>query len=521
MNNFGVLPTHDSAWLMMLDSTGFPIYYKMFHQMISNFTLQKETGTLTYWNWHDTTYYEMDSSYRIINSYRAKSGYITNGHELRLKADGSYWIMADDPQIVDMSKIIEGGDTAAIVIGLIIQHISDSGNVLFQWRSWNHFEITDADTNIINLRGQNIDYVHGNALDFDSDTTILLSSRSMNEITKINTNTGNIVWRWGGKHNEFLCINDTIPFLAQHHIQYLGNDIYSLFDDGIETVRPWSRALVFLMSETNKTTTLLNNMQKSNDFTRVMGSNQKLPNGNHLVGWALNLQSNVLSEFNANGDIVYEMKSEDSLGLISYRALKYNWQTNIFYFDADSLDFGKLIFVGDSSEQTANIYNNSESILTLNDYYFTDTVFSLKTEMPVVIAPHEWKTVNIIFKPDTTKQYSAVLSLLHSTDTTRFGQQIRLTGGGLITGTQPITTLQKEFIIYPVPANNRFTIRLFHPEKSLIVKIITIDGKEMINSAIINSNNLSINTSRWQNGLYIVKIISQNKMFSKLFCVKH
>ncbi len=213
MHTFGTLPDHDSVWIMIVDTTALPVYYNMFHGIITNFTLQEETGTLTYWSWNDSLFFEMDSSYNVINTYTAKNGYIPDGHELILKADGSYWIMALDPQIVDMSQIVEGGNPNALVIGFIIQHVGNDGNVIFEWKSWDHFDILDADTNLVDFTAQRIDYVHGNALGFDSDTTVLLSSRCMNEITKINTNTGDIVWRWGGKHNMFTCTNaPTIPY---------------------------------------------------------------------------------------------------------------------------------------------------------------------------------------------------------------------------------------------------------------------------------------------------------------------
>ena len=56
-------------------------------------------------------------------------------------------------------------------MGLIIQEIDENKNVVFQWRSWDHMEITDAEH--INFTGTNIDYVHGNAIDYDHDGNIL------------------------------------------------------------------------------------------------------------------------------------------------------------------------------------------------------------------------------------------------------------------------------------------------------------------------------------------------------------
>ena len=61
INNFGLQLSPDSAWLMILDTTGFPVYYRMMHGFYSNFTKQEQTGTLTWFSMADTAYYEMDN----------------------------------------------------------------------------------------------------------------------------------------------------------------------------------------------------------------------------------------------------------------------------------------------------------------------------------------------------------------------------------------------------------------------------------------------------------------------------
>ena len=38
---------------------------------------------------------------------------------------------------------------------------------------------------------------------------LMISSRHLNEITKISRTTGDIIWRFGGKNNQFTFVNDT------------------------------------------------------------------------------------------------------------------------------------------------------------------------------------------------------------------------------------------------------------------------------------------------------------------------
>ena len=508
LNNFGLQISPDSAWLMILDTTGFPVYYRMMHGFNSNFTKQEQTGTLTWFSRMDTAFHELDSSYNEINTYKAKNGFLTDGHELRLMADGSYWLLAQDIRVVDMSVLIEGGNPAADVIGAVIQHIDENDSVLFEWNSWDHFDIFDGDTTLVNYLSPKIDYVHANALDIEDDSTILLSSRAMNEITKINTNTGAVVWRWGGKHNEFTCLNDSVPFLAQHHIRYRGNGLYSLFDNGNLELRPYSRALVYFMDEVNKTTEVQNNFSLSGDFSRVMGSSQQLPNGNYLVGWSYNFQKNVFSEFNNDGEVVYEMRCVDTLGIISYRALQFDWETNIFDFNTDTLDFESPVELGDTAVMQLFVTNNRPVNLVLNESYITDSAFRLVSPLPVTINPGETVPVDISFAPYASKYYSAVLSLLNSNDTTRFGKQVRITGSGDFTGIANRGSSRYQITVFPNPARDNLFVRL--NGSNTIIEAITIfdlTGKKVMAREGMNKQGLcNLNVSSLKKGTYIIKV---------------
>jgi len=510
LNNFGLQISPDSAWLMILDTTGFPVYYRMMHGFNSNFTKQEQTGTLTWFSRMDTAFHELDSSYNEINTYRAKNGFITDGHELRLMADGSYWLLAQDIRVVDMSVLIEGGNPAADVIGAVIQHIDENDSVLFEWNSWNHFDIFDGDTTLVNYLSPKIDYVHANALDIEDDSTILLSSRAMNEITKINTNTGAVVWRWGGKHNEFTCLNDSVPFLAQHHIRYRGNGLYSLFDNGNLELRPYSRALVYFMDEVNKTTEVQNNFSLSGDFSRVMGSSQQLPNGNYLVGWSYNFQKNVFSEFNNDGEVVYEMRCVDTLGVISYRALQFDWETNIFDFNTDTLDFESPVELGDTAVMQLFVTNNRPVNLVLNESYITDSAFRLVSPLPVTINPGETVPVDISFAPYASRYYSAVLSLLNSNDTTRFGKQVRVTGSGEFTGMVGHGATRHQLTLYPNPARDVLFVRVSNSSATInAITVYDLTGRSLFTREGINKQGLcNLNVSSLQSGTYIIKVHS-------------
>ncbi|PLX10851.1 MAG: hypothetical protein C0598_09530, partial [Marinilabiliales bacterium] len=363
--------TEEPQYLIIMDTLGFPVYYQTFTlaNAVQDFYLQEETGYLTYYKNADSTYVQMDSSYNVTNVYTAKNGYKADGHELIVKEDGYYWLMIYDTQIIDMSQIVPQGQVNAHVTGLIIQHIDDQGNVLFEWQSWNHMEITDADPAIVNLGANGIDYVHGNALDFDSDGNLLLSSRNLSEITKINISNGDIMWRLGGTQNEFQIINDSINFSAQHHIRYLGDDLYSLYDNGWGRDFKFSRGLVYDIDTITMAAILVRDDNKVEDmlFSPFMGSYDTGPTKEKVIGWSYNLQSYVLSEYDSLDNLVLEMKTFEALDLISYRAIKNYWETNAIDFDSDVYLIEE---VGISETETLEftVTNNKNEIFTINGF---------------------------------------------------------------------------------------------------------------------------------------------------------
>src|SRR4030095_6395375 len=190
----------NTPYLLILNNNAAPFYAHQMPASIFDFDLQPN-GKMTYFDQYRGKFYEMDTNYSIIDSFYTGNNYLTDLHELRVLPNNHALLLSYDKEHVDMSQIVPGGDPNALFTGLILQEIDSYKNVVFQWRSWDHFLITDATHE--NLDSNLIDYVHGNAIEIENDGNLLLSSRHMDEITKINRTTGDMIWRLGGKHNEF------------------------------------------------------------------------------------------------------------------------------------------------------------------------------------------------------------------------------------------------------------------------------------------------------------------------------
>jgi hypothetical protein len=281
---------------------------------------KQPNGNLTYFDGFQFKHYELDQNYHTIDTFYCGNGYITDIHELRVLGNGHAYVLAYDPEVVDMSQIISGGDTAAQVTGLIIQEVDQNKNVVFQWRSWDHFAITDAWHE--NLLAHNIDAVHGNAIEIDNDSNLIISSRHLDEITKINHVTGDIIWRFGGKHNQFTFLGDTLKFTYQHAVRRIANGNLTLYDNGNWHSPRYSRAVEYSLDTVNMTATRVWQFRHSpNVFGSWGGYVQRLDNGNTLIGWGGT--NPAVTEVQPNGTTVFE--ASYPLGVFTYRAYKFDW----------------------------------------------------------------------------------------------------------------------------------------------------------------------------------------------------
>ena len=166
-----------------------------------------------------------------------------------------------------------------------------------------------------------------NAIDIDTDGHILLSSRNTSEVTKINRDTGEIIWRLGGAHNQFTYINDPLNGARnQHAIRVVTTNDYTMFDNGNLHSPSMSRAVEYRLDPTNMTATLVwqyPNPPTASIYSYYMGNAQRLANGNTLIDWAVgNLPK--LTEVRPDGSKAYEMNWAD--GWEAYRTWRCSWQ---------------------------------------------------------------------------------------------------------------------------------------------------------------------------------------------------
>ncbi len=265
----------------------------------------------------------LDKEFRITDTLVAGNGCFTDLHELiKDPKTGNYFVLGDRIIDVDLSDIIRNGNKNTQLLDQVIQELDTNGNVLWEWKCFDYLPITDV-VGVDLLANTVVDYIHCNSIMLDTDSTLLLSSRHLCEITRINRKTGAIIWRMGpnASTQNFTFLNDP-GFTYQHHAQKLDNGHILLFDNG--NFRPgakYSRAVEYEYDETTMQVRRVWEYTHNQEvMAYFMGSVQRLSNGNTVIGWGAD--NPTLTEVDPNNQIVYE--GSFPLNVMSYRVHKYH-----------------------------------------------------------------------------------------------------------------------------------------------------------------------------------------------------
>lgn len=280
----------------------------------------------------DAKFFVLDTLFNLVDSIKPINGSITDIHEFIILDNGNYVIMGSKDSIMDLSSFIfdgtQGSDSTNVK-GCTFQEFDSSHNLVFEWNSNDHIHPTEF-IDSYGYDSTKFDYVHGNAIEEDSDGNFLVSFRGLDAIYKINKSTGNTMWILGGKSNQFTFINDNPGFSGQHDIRRLPNGNISLFDNANNQAPPKrSRGKEYLLDTTNMTCTKVYQYTHSPSFfARAMGSFQTMANNDRIVGYGLDYRPDPsFVHVDDNDNIITEVHLKDSI--VTYRTFASELNFNL------------------------------------------------------------------------------------------------------------------------------------------------------------------------------------------------
>jgi hypothetical protein len=290
---------------LVIDNTGRVVWYHRFANGVGlNFMAQPtgryvarpatpQPGDIEPW-------VELDPLGNVTRTLACARGLAARLHDLIGEPDGSYWIMCDETRTMDLTA--HGGVVEARVTGTVVQHIAADGASLFEWNPFDHFEITDVEP--AERTGASVNWMHGNALDFDTDGNLLVSFRNLGEITKIDTRSGAVIWRMGGRRNQFTFLDTPMPaFARQHSVRSYAAGTLVILDNLGDPAE--SRAERYVLDEVARTTRLAHSYASVPAVvTQIGGSVQPLSNGRTLVSFGTEGR---VEEYDAEGRVTWSM----------------------------------------------------------------------------------------------------------------------------------------------------------------------------------------------------------------------
>jgi hypothetical protein len=290
----------------VIDNTGRVVWYRSLAGTTLNIQAQPTGRYTTSPVVTDSTnpepWEEYDALGNLTRTFGCGHGFRPRFHDLIVEADHSYWIMCDETRTMDLSS--SGGASAALVTGTVIQHVGADKTVRFEWSAFDHFALTDIDS--VSRSGALVNWTHGNAMDLDHQGGILISFRSLSEITRIDTVTGNVSWRMGGLANQFTFPGGLLPFTRQHGVRITAPDRIQLLDNLGEPAG--SRAEQYRFDESRREASLVRSFSALPAVTALLGGTTQLgTDGRILVAYG---NGNRVQEYDQSGAVAWQIEGD-------------------------------------------------------------------------------------------------------------------------------------------------------------------------------------------------------------------
>src|SRR5215204_2187752 len=313
---------------MIVDDQGQLVWFSK-NRYATDFKVQTYQGelVLTWWEGKVVAghgvgeYVIFDGSYHEVHRVRAGNGYQGDLHEFFITAEDTALLTAYVSTQTDLSPI-GGPEDGAVWEGIAQELNLETGEVLFEWRSLEHVGVEETYREPPQNPGTPLDYFHINSIDIDFDSNFLISAKGTSAVYKVDRESGEILWRLGGKRSDFE-MGEGTRTAFQHDARRQEDGTITIFDNGAyPKVHEQSRAIQLRLDEEAMKATLVRAYTHPDELVSTsQGNMQVLPNGNVLVGWG---SEPFVSEFSHDGELLFDARIPP--GDDSYRAFRFPWK---------------------------------------------------------------------------------------------------------------------------------------------------------------------------------------------------
>jgi hypothetical protein len=304
---------------MVVDEEGAVVWYHVTDQPVTDLQRQPDgTYTACERSPGGARFDQFDREGRLLRTWSApaESNGGTGWHELRLLPGGDALLLGVQTQVRDLSAL--GGSDTAVVAGNILYRLSGGGEVRFRWSAFDHFAIDDIDP-AVDVTQVPVDWTHADAIDVMAGGDLLVTFRNLSQVVRINGESGEVLWRLGGRRSDFVFPNDPLGGPSfPHGARQLTNGNILLFDNGNGRAAQESRAVEYSLDVTENAHLVWQYAPSPPRFASDLGFAQRLWDGSTLVSFGTEGR---VEEVSASGQLSWSLQSSDPSVPI-YRALR-------------------------------------------------------------------------------------------------------------------------------------------------------------------------------------------------------
>jgi hypothetical protein len=312
---------------MIVDNQGRLVWFSK-DRYATDFKVQMYKGepVLTWWQGGivaghgEGEYVIFDSSYREVRRVKAGNGYKGDLHEFSITPQDTALLTVYNEARTDLSPI--GGRRDGPVWDGIAQELDlETGEVIFEWHSLDHVGVGESYRGPEDDPEEPLDYFHINSIEVEPDGNFLIDAKGTYAVYKVDRESGEILWRLGGKRSDFE-MGEGTRTVSQHDARRQEDGTITIFDNGAPPeVHDQSRGIVVdLDMDAMKATLVREYTHPGDPLSTSQGNLQVLPNGNVFVGWGT---EPFTSEYSKEGNLLFDL--EFSGETQSYRAFRQPW----------------------------------------------------------------------------------------------------------------------------------------------------------------------------------------------------
>jgi hypothetical protein len=232
--------------------------------------------------------------------------------EFHITRDDTAVITVSDLSLANLGSVFSPRD-GWILDGRFQEIDVETGALLFQWQASQLFDFTESYSAVDDAGSAENpwDFFRITGVDKDASGNFLVSFDSMNSLVYISGQTGEVLWKLGGKSSMFeqdLSSDEATLFSGPFHARFADADAgvddrytsITLFDRALDVPDPVSRGIYLVLDHESRTVRVQTQYRSARGITtpQTGGSTQLLPSGNVLVSYGA---AAAWTEFTADG----------------------------------------------------------------------------------------------------------------------------------------------------------------------------------------------------------------------------